>query len=93
MDIKEGKGIEVNWEVEIDIYTAATAKLLQLCPTPCDPTDSPPGSPVPGILQARTQVGCHFLLQCMKVKSESEDAQSCLTLTKQKITKQKNTPQ
>ena len=25
-------------------------------------------------------VGCHFLLQCMKVKSESEDAQSCLTL-------------
>ena len=33
---------------------AATAKLLQLCPTPCDPIDgSPPGSPVPGILQAR----------------------------------------
>ena len=27
-----------------------------------------------------TGVGCHFLLQCMKVKSESEDAQSCLTL-------------
>ena len=26
-------------------------------------------------------VGCHFLLQCMKVKSESEVAQSCLTLT------------
>ena len=25
-------------------------------------------------------VGCHFLLQCMKVKSESEVAQSCLTL-------------
>ena len=25
-------------------------------------------------------MGCHFLLQCMKVKSESEDAQSCLTL-------------
>ena len=34
---------------------AATAKLLQLYPTLCDPTDSsPPGSPVPGILQART---------------------------------------
>ena len=34
---------------------AAAAKLLQLCPTLCDPTDgSPPGSPVPGILQART---------------------------------------
>ena len=34
---------------------AATAKSLQLCPTLCDPVDgSPPGSPVPGILQART---------------------------------------
>ena len=27
-----------------------------------------------------TGVGCHFLLQCMKVESESEVAQSCLTL-------------
>ena len=36
-------------------YPAAAAKLLQSCPTLCDPTDgSPPGSPVPGILQART---------------------------------------
>ena len=36
------------------LYTA-TAKSLQLCPTQCDPTDgSPPGSPVSGILQART---------------------------------------
>ena len=35
---------------------AAAAKLLQSCPTLCDPLDgSPPGSPVPGILQARTQ--------------------------------------
>ena len=34
---------------------AAAAKSLQLCPTLCDPTDgSSPGSPVPGILQART---------------------------------------
>ena len=34
---------------------AAAAKLLQSCPTVCDPVDgSPPGSPVPGILQART---------------------------------------
>ena len=34
---------------------AAAAKSLQSCPTLCDPTDgSPPGSPVPGILQART---------------------------------------
>ena len=36
-------------------YMAAAAKLLQSCPTLCDPTDtSPPGSPVPWILQART---------------------------------------
>ena len=35
--------------------TATAAKSLQLCPTLCDPIDgSPPGSPVPGILQART---------------------------------------
>ena len=34
---------------------AVAAKSLQSCPTLCDPTDgSPPGSPVPGILQART---------------------------------------
>ena len=37
------------------ISAAAAAKSLQSCPTLCDPRDgSPPGSPVPGILQART---------------------------------------
>ena len=37
------------------LTVAAAAKSLQSCPTLCDPTDgSPPGSPVPGILQART---------------------------------------
>ena len=37
-----------------EVATAA-AKSLQSCPTLCDPIDgSPPGSPVPGILQART---------------------------------------
>ena len=36
------------------ISATAAAKLLQSCPTLCDPVDgSPPGSPVPGILQAR----------------------------------------
>ena len=60
---------------------AAAAKSLQSCPTLCDSRDgSPPGLSVPGILQARTLVGCHFLLQCVKMKSESEVAQSCLTL-------------
>ena len=37
------------------LNTAAAVKLLQSCPTPYDPMDgSPPGSPVPGVLQART---------------------------------------
>ena len=37
------------------IFKSAAAKSLQSCPTLCDPIDgSPPGSPVPGILQART---------------------------------------
>ena len=50
------------------MYSAAAvaAKSLQLCPTLCDPTEgSPPGSPVPGILQART------LEWVVKVKSPS----------------------
>ena len=35
--------------------SAAAARSLQSCPTLCDPIDSsPPGSPIPGILQART---------------------------------------
>ena len=40
---------------EDGLSAAAAAKSLQSCPTLCDPIDgSPPGSPVPGILQART---------------------------------------
>ena len=50
---------------------AAAAKSLQSCPTLCDPIDSsPPGSPVPGILQARTLEWVQF----------SSVAQSCPTL-------------
>ena len=38
-----------------DAAAAAAAKSLQSCPTLCEPIDgSPPGSPVPGILQATT---------------------------------------
>ena len=38
-----------------NLLPAATAKSLQLCLTLCDPIDgSPPGSPIPGILQAKT---------------------------------------
>ena len=39
----------------LTMAAAAAAKSLQLCPTLCDPIDgSPQGSPIPGILQART---------------------------------------
>ena len=41
--------------VPLPTTAAATAKSLQSCPTLCDPIDSsPPGSPIPGILQSRT---------------------------------------
>ena len=41
--------------VRMTPVAAAAAKVLQSCPTLCDPRDgSPPASPVPGILQART---------------------------------------
>ena len=44
-----------------DYFAAAAAKSLQSCLTLCDPIDgSPPGSPVPGILQARTLGGLPF---------------------------------
>ena len=58
---------------------AAAAKSLQSCPTLCDPIDgSPPGSSVPGILQARILewVAIFFSNACMHVKS----LQSCPTL-------------
>ena len=55
----EGKIWENSRDTSTDIMSVAAAataaKSLQSCPTLCDPTDSsPPGSPVPGILQART---------------------------------------
>ena len=65
----------------ISIAAAAAAKLLQSCPTPCDPIDAAHQAPRPWDSSGKnTGVGYHFLLQCMKVKSESEVAQSCLTL-------------
>jgi len=42
-------------KIEASSLSTATAKSLQSCPPLCDPIDgSPPSSPVPGILQART---------------------------------------
>ena len=52
--------LNICWKKVMNVATgfrnsAAAAKSLQSCPTLCDPIDgSPPGSPVPGILQART---------------------------------------
>ena len=44
-----------NTDVYVVFIFTAAAKSLQSCPTLCDPIDgSPPGSPIPGILQART---------------------------------------
>ena len=54
----------------------ATAKSLQSCLTLCDPTRLPRPWGSPG---QNTGVGCHFLLQCMEVKSEKEVTQSCPT--------------
>ena len=66
----------------LSFVAIAVAKSLQSCPTLYDPIDgSPPGSPRPWDSPGKnTGMGCHFLLQCMKVKSESEVAQSCPTL-------------
>ena len=53
----------------IFVCAATAAKSLQSCPTLCDPIDgSPPGSPVPGILQARTLewVAISFMCVCKK---------------------------
>ena len=69
-------------QLRSSLSTAAAAS-IQSCPTLCNPIDgSSPGSPIPGDSPGKnTGVGCHFLLQCMKVKSESEVAQSCPTLS------------
>ena len=61
---------------------AAAAKSLQSCPILCDPHRQQPTRLLrpwdsPG---KNTGMGCHFLLQCMKVKSEREVAQLCPTL-------------
>ena len=69
-------------QIHLLAAAAAAAKSLQSCPTLCDPIDgSPPGSPRPWDSPGKnTGVGCRFLLQCTKVKSERVAAQSCLTL-------------
>ena len=66
--------------------TTTTTKSLQSCPTLCDPIDgSPPGSPVPGILQARTREWVaisfsSFPLKLEEVTVQYTQAKSYLTL-------------
>ena len=61
--------------------SAAAAKLIQSCPTVRPHRWAPTRLPRPWDSPGKnTGVGCHFLLQCMKPKSESEVAESCPTL-------------
>ena len=61
---------------------AAATKSLQSCPTLRPRRRQPTRLPRPWDSPGKnTGVGCHFLLQCMKVKSESEVTQSCPTLS------------
>ena len=57
---------------QLNQMSTAAAKLLQLCPTLCDPWGAAHQLPRPwDSLGKNTGVGCYFLLQCMKVKSQS----------------------
>ena len=73
--------VEIFLSLNLSPCVAAAAKSLQSCPTLCDPIDgSPPGSPVPGILQARTLewVTIPFSSACML--SRFSHARLCATL-------------
>ena len=53
--VREKRRAQLSAQGRRKVPAAAAAKSLQSCATLCDPIDgSPPGSPVPGILQART---------------------------------------
>ena len=67
-----GEGPLLMYRSLLCILLCVCVLAIQSYPTLCDLMDcSPRGSSVHGILQAKTGVGCHFLLPCMKVKSES----------------------
>ena len=69
------------YKVPYPTSAAAAAKLLQSCPNLCDPIE-PTRLPRPWDSPGKnTGVGCHFLLQCMEVESESEVTQSFPTLS------------
>ena len=76
---------QTSWNFTSEYFTAAAAtaaKLLQSCPTLRPHRRQPTRLPHPWDSPGKnTGMGCRFLLQCMKVKSESEVAQSCPTLS------------
>ena len=60
------------------MYAAAAAISLQSCPTLCDPKDgSPPGSPVPGVLQARTLEWVAISFSKIYVNMHAKSLQFC----------------
>ena len=73
----------VGWHQLLNTHAAAAAaaaKSLQLCLTQRNPRRQPTRLARPWDSPGKNAgVGCHFLLQCIKVKSESEVSQSCLT--------------
>ena len=72
----------IHFVVPVSNAAAAAAESLQSCLTVRPHTWQP--TRLPGLWDSpgkNTGVGCHFLLQCMKVKSESEVAQLCPTLS------------
>ena len=84
-DSRLGLMAQVSWAknlaVEPYLATAAAAKSLQSCLTVRPHRRQPTRLPCPWDSPGKnTGVGCHFLLQCMKVKSEREVAQSFPTL-------------
>ena len=53
--MEKARELQKNMDFYVFYASATATKSLQSCPTLCNPTDgSPPGSPIPGILQART---------------------------------------
>ena len=79
--------IEIAWNLEIkstmiEIWIKYFVKSLQSCPTVRPHRQQATRLPRPWDSPGKnTGVGCHFLLQCVKVKSESEVAQLCPTLS------------
>ena len=73
---------ETNTTLQSNYAMLCYAKPLQSCPTVRPQRRKPTRLPRPWDSPGKnTGVGCHFLLQCVKVKSEREVAQSCPTLS------------